>query len=145
LLLIGADQDVDLLDVGLGLLRGELAAYPAPDRIEAGARNTAAVLALDVIDQERLEGREKQPLRIARPWGRTAGATRFAAQLSENHLCAWRLFAAREGAFELRREKRFRFRLQLAQVLPQLVLGDRVGHAPPSTQSRFWLELAIGR
>ena len=145
LLLVRADQDRHLLDIGPGVLRREIAAHPVPDRVEAGARDAAAMLALRrVVHQKRLERSEEQALRIAGPRQLAPRIAHIAAQLFEDLRRAGRRLAAQQRALEFCGQQRARLRLQLAQIFPQFLAGHRVGHAPPAPVY-LWVELATGR
>ena len=64
------------------------------------------------------------PIRVV-----AAGVARLRAQLLEDHVRAGRIFAAQPRAFELGRQQATRLRRQLTQVLTQLLVGHRFGHA----------------
>ena len=135
---VGGEQQVDLIDVGLGLLRHQIARDPFPDRRQAGARDAAAMLAFRrVVDQERLDRRKEQALRVAETRQLAAGLARVGAQLFEDHLGARRIFAAQPRALELRRQQGACLGRQLTQVLTQFLVGHRFGHALTRTSLPF--------
>ncbi len=105
-LLLRGEQQLDLIRIGLGFLRHQVAADPGPDRVEAGARDTAAMLALRcIVDDERLDRGEEQPLRIAdarKPLPFPPGRL---AQRLENERGAGRALAAQVRALKLRGEQ----------------------------------------
>ena len=88
-----------------------------------------------IVDQERLDRREEQALRIAETRQLAAGVAGVAAQLLEDQLGAGRLVAAQQRALELGRQQGSRLRRQLAQILTQFLVGHRFGHA--LTRNRF--------
>ena len=131
-LLVGAEQHLHLIDVDLGFARHQVAGEPCPDRIEAGTRNAAAMLARRrIIDEVGLEQSEEQPLRISDTGKPAAFLAGVAAQRLEDGGCAGRPLAAEHRALKLRGQQRARFRLQFAQILTQPSIERRVGHAPP--------------
>jgi hypothetical protein len=135
---IRREQQVDLIHIGLRLLRHQIACDPFPDRRQAGARDAAAMLALGrIVDQERLDRRKEQALRMIEARQLAAGVARVGAQFLEDHIRAGRIFAAQPRAFELGRQQGSRLGRQLTQVLTQFLVGHRFGHALTRTSLPF--------
>ena len=144
-LLVRRQEELDLVAVAPRFAQHQVAADPFPDGIERGARDAAEMLALrHVVDNERLDGDEEQPLRIADARKLATLPARRFAQLLQDRGCAGRRLTAQQRAFQLGSQESTRFWLQLKQILAQFAVGRRVRHARNlKTDQR--LELAAGR
>ena len=93
-----------------------------------------------IVDQERLDRREEQALRIAGARQLAAGIARVAAQFLEDQLAPGGSSPRSSARSSSAASKRSRLRRQLAQILTQFLVGHRFGHAP-----HLSLGLPLGR
>ena len=113
-LICGEQKKLNLIAIDSRLAQHQIAADPLPDRIEGSPRDTPDMLApRRIVDEKRLDRREKQPLRIADTRQLAALAPRRSAQLLQNGRCPGRRFPAQQSALELGSQQRARLRLQL--------------------------------
>ncbi len=119
-LVVGEKCAIDVLGQSLGFGRNEVAADPAPDRLERKPRDAAdALMVGGRVDQEWLERHEEQARRVADAWHALRLGTDGAPQLVEHQFAAGHVVAAQLGAFELCDQHSACFRLEVPEIFPQ--------------------------
>ena len=114
----------DVVREGFRFSRNEIAAKPGPDRLERSARDAALLLfRRRLIDQERLDRGEEQPLRTADTKGMLAGVAHGAAHLPQHEIAARNLLATQQRAFELCDQQSASRRRKLPEIFPQTLDG----------------------
>ena len=119
-LIVGEQGAIDVLGQRLGLGRNQVAADPAPDRLERKPRDAPDALVVGgSVDQERLERHEEQARRVADARHALRLGADGAPQLVEHQFAAGHIVAAQLGALELCNQHRPRFRLEVPEIFPQ--------------------------
>ena len=123
-LIVGEQRAIDVLGQRLGFGRHQIAADPAPDRLERQPRDAADALVVGGrVDQERLERHEEQARRVADARHALRLDADGAPQFLQHQFAAGHVVAAQLGALELCDQQRPRFRLEVAEIFPQPVDG----------------------
>ncbi len=119
-LIVGEQGAIDVLGQRLGLGRNQIAADPAPDRLERKPRDATNTLVVGgSVDQEWLERHEEQVRRVADARHALRLGADGAPQFVEHQLAASHIVAAQLGALELCNQHRPRFRLEVSEIFPQ--------------------------
>ncbi len=119
--LVGGEKcAIDILAQRLGFGRDQIAADPAPDRLERKPRDAPDPLVVGgSVDQERLERHEEQARRVADARHALRLGADGAPQFLQHQLAAGHVVAAQLGALELCDQHCPRFRLEIPEIFPQ--------------------------
>ena len=121
----GSKRAADLVMEACGILRHQVPADPAPERLEASTRQTAGKLAMGLaVDQKWIERPEHQPRSALEARSGAAGVAHDCADLIEQEVTAGDIVTTQRGAFELCDQQRPRPCREFPQVFPQPLDGQ---------------------